>query len=76
MIHELYQSYHDALTSEAALAINPALSDFENKFQPIPPEKDNTWLLLLLNLATAGRSCLAAPFLNNFLSKLPYFIKK
>lgn len=76
MIHEMYQSYHDALYKAAASSINPALEDFENKFSPIPPEQDNNWLLLLLDLVTVGVSAAAAPFFNNFLSKLPYFIEK
>jgi GH18 family chitinase len=76
MIHEMYQSYHDALYKAAAAAINPALEDFENKFSPIPPEEDNTWLLLLLDIVTVGVSAAAAPFFNNFLAKLPYFIGK
>lgn len=74
-IHEMYSSYHNALFKAAASVITPSFSDFENKFQPIPPEEDNTWLLLLLDLVTVGVSGIAAPFFNNFLSKLPYIIK-
>ena len=35
----------------------------------------DTWLLLLLDLVTVGVSGIAAPFFNNFLSKLQYLIK-
>lgn len=73
-IHDIYQSYHDALFDAAAAAIDPALQDFESNFSPVPPTEDNTSLLLLLDIITVGISAAAAPFFNNFLSKLPYFI--
>ncbi|OBT40321.1 hypothetical protein VE00_08471 [Pseudogymnoascus sp. WSF 3629] len=76
IIHEMYQTFNDALYKAAATVITPALSDFEKKFTPVPPEEDNTWLLLLLDLVTVGISAVAAPFFNNFIAKLPYFIAK
>ncbi|THC89244.1 hypothetical protein EYZ11_011312 [Aspergillus tanneri] len=75
-VHELYQSYHNALFQAAASEITNALDDFENKFAPIPKPPDNTWLLLLIDLITLGSASAAAPFFNSVLSKLPYFIAK
>ncbi|GFF80120.1 killer toxin subunits alpha/beta [Aspergillus lentulus] len=75
-VHELYQSYHNALFQAAASEITNALDDFENKFAPIPEPADNTWLLLLIDLITLGTASAAAPFFNSVLSKLPYFIAK
>lgn len=70
----MYPSYLDSLTKATTFIITNSLSDFENKFQPIPPENNNTWLLLLFDLVTVGVSVVAAPFFNNLLSKLPYLL--
>jgi hypothetical protein len=74
-IHMLHKDYYNALFEVAALT-STALNDLENKFAPIPPEKDNTWLLLLIDLLTLGSLGTAGPFFNSFLRKMPYFLER
>ena len=50
----MYGKYHGALVSASALLIDNSLDDLENKFAPVPPPKDNTWLSILLNLISMG----------------------
>lgn len=71
-ITEMFSVYRQALFNSAAIT-STALRDLENKFAPIPPEPDNTWLLLLIDLITVGTLASAAPFFNNFLKALPAF---
>ncbi|OAQ63718.2 chitinase [Pochonia chlamydosporia 170] len=72
---QMYDDFRQAVTEEAALYINNALPNFENKFAPVPEPEDNRWLLLLIDLITLGAGLAAGPFFNSYLSKLPYFIK-
>ena len=75
-IHQMYADYHTALFKVAGSVVSNALDDLENKFAPIPPEEDNTWLLLLIDLITLGTLSAAGPFFNSFLSKLAYFSER
>ncbi|THC88729.1 hypothetical protein EYZ11_011829 [Aspergillus tanneri] len=74
-IHKLYADYHKTLFEAAAIG-STALDDLENKFAPIPPEEDNTWRLLLIDLITLGALGTAGPFFNTALKNLPYFLEK
>ncbi|KAJ5647453.1 hypothetical protein N7490_003825 [Penicillium lividum] len=74
-IHMLHKDYHDTLF-EATVLSSTALDDLENKFAPIPPEEDKTWLLLLIDFLTLGTLSTAGPFFNTLLKKLPYFLEK
>uniref|UniRef100_A0A0L0NAP9 chitinase n=1 Tax=Tolypocladium ophioglossoides (strain CBS 100239) TaxID=1163406 RepID=A0A0L0NAP9_TOLOC len=74
MVHEMYQSYHEALIAAAATSIDNALKDFENKFAPVPEPPDDKWAVLLIDLITLGATMVAGPFFNSFLARLPYFI--
>lgn len=74
-VHMLFKDYHDTLFEVAAIT-STALDDFENTFAPIPPEKDNEPILLLIDLLTVGTLTAAGPFFNNLLKKLPYFVAK
>lgn len=56
------------MTHIAATVITSSLSDFENKFAPIPSPPDDKWLLLLIDLITLGSASTAAPFFNNGMS--------
>jgi GH18 family chitinase len=71
-IHTLHADFHDTLFKVAS-TVSTALDDLENKFAPIPPEEDNTWLLLLIDLITLGTLSAAGPFFNSFLKTLPTF---
>ena len=75
-IHQMFSAYHVSLFQAAASEINNALDDLENKFAPIPPEEDDTWELLLINLVTLGTLTAAGPFFNSFLTKQSYFLLK
>jgi GH18 family chitinase/LysM repeat protein len=72
-VHQMYTDFHDELY-KAASVISFSLDDFGNKFAPVPEEKDDTWLLVLIDLLTFGTATLAGPFFNSYLRKLPYFI--
>jgi hypothetical protein len=74
-IHMVHKNYHNTLFEVAAID-GTALDDLENKFAPVPPEEDNTWLLLLIDILTLGTLGTAGPFFNSFLKKLPYFLEK
>ncbi|KAI8692013.1 hypothetical protein NCS56_00195800 [Fusarium sp. Ph1] len=71
-LHDMFQTFDWALY-KAATDISFSLDDFGNKFAPIPEEEDNTWLLVLIDLATFGTATAAGPLFNSFLKKLPYF---
>ncbi|KAH7028812.1 chitinase [Microdochium trichocladiopsis] len=71
-IRDMHKAFYDALYQNAA-TFATSLRDLENIFAPIPPEQDNTWLLLLLDLVTLGTLAAAGPFFNNFLKQLPKF---
>ncbi|KAF7126015.1 hypothetical protein CNMCM5793_002374 [Aspergillus hiratsukae] len=74
-IHKFHEDYHTTLFEASALS-STALQDLENKFAPIPPEQDNTWKLLLIDMLTLGTLGTAGPFFNSALKKLPYFLEK
>lgn len=75
-INEMYASYADALGNAAAEKIDPSLDDFQETFAPTPPEKDNEWLTILLDLVSMGTSMVAGPFVGKIVGKLPYFVSK
>ncbi|RAK98081.1 glycoside hydrolase [Aspergillus ibericus CBS 121593] len=67
-IHEMYQRYYDTLF-QALTLVSTALKDMENKFAPIPPKEDDTWLLLLVDMITLGALGSAGPFFNTVLKQ-------
>ncbi|KXH62440.1 glycosylhydrolase family 18-6 [Colletotrichum nymphaeae SA-01] len=73
-IRKIHATYYDALY-KASVGLVAALKDMENTFAPIPPEEDNTWLLLIIDLVTLGTLSAAGPFFNTFLKSLPKFAK-
>jgi hypothetical protein len=74
-IHLIHKDYYNALFDSTLLS-HMGLDDLENKFAPIPPEEDKTWLLLLIDLLTLGTLGTAGPFFNTALKTLPYFLGK
>ena len=62
---KLYTTVEDAVTDSATLKINNALDSFGNDFAPVPPEPDNTWLLVLLDILTIGASAALGPLFKN-----------
>jgi hypothetical protein len=74
-LHFIYKDYHTILRqaeTEGALS----LQDLENKFAPIPPKGDDTWLLLIIDLLTVGTLGTAGPYVNTVIKRLPYFLEK
>ncbi|KAL2877343.1 hypothetical protein SGCOL_007502 [Colletotrichum sp. CLE4] len=69
----IHDKYYDALY-KAAPSFVVALYDMENKLAPIPPEEDDTWLLLIDSITIRALSA-ATPFFNTFLKSLPKFVK-
>ncbi|RHZ62529.1 hypothetical protein CDV55_107218 [Aspergillus turcosus] len=74
-IHGMYKSYYDTLF-KALTIVSTALDDMENKFAPIPPEEDDTWLLILIDMITLGALGTAGPFFNTILKKHDWFAGK
>ena len=70
IIHEVYQSYHNALAKVAGGAISPSLADFQNKFAPIPVKEKSAWNLLL-DLVSMGAPVVLARMLRPLITQLP-----
>ena len=67
----MFSSYHKALYEAAAISIDPALKDFENKFAPVPPPQDNTWLQILLDFIPLGGTAIGGAFFKSCKCLLP-----
>ena len=50
----MYSTYYDGMDDASSFVINTALSDFENKFAPVPPKDDLKWFRFFLDLVTIG----------------------
>ncbi|KAK4170680.1 hypothetical protein QBC36DRAFT_341460, partial [Triangularia setosa] len=75
-VHKMHHDYHNSLVAAAAF-VNPKLNSMHDTFAPIPPPKDDDkWVKILLDLLGFGTLTVAAPFFNNFLRTLPYFIPR
>ncbi len=61
----MFRTVEDAITDSTALEINNALDSFGDDFAPVPPEPDNTWLLVLLDVFTIGASAALGPLFKN-----------
>lgn len=48
--------------SDASGYIDSQLDSFELTFAPVPPEKNDTWIEILIALLTLGLTAIAAPF--------------
>ncbi|KAL2831692.1 putative necrosis-inducing factor-domain-containing protein [Aspergillus cavernicola] len=62
-IHGMYKSYYDTMFNALAV-VSTTLDDMENKFAPIPPEEDDIWLLILIDLITLGALETVGPYFN------------
>ncbi|KAI6778036.1 glycoside hydrolase family 18 protein [Emericellopsis cladophorae] len=72
-IKAIYRTVEDAVADSAACKINSALDSFSNDLAPVPPEPDNTGLLLLLDILTIGASAALGLLFKNVIAKLPKF---
>ncbi|KAI8252718.1 hypothetical protein K4K58_007656 [Colletotrichum sp. SAR11_239] len=71
-IHKMYHSYWNSLnglTGEFAAAAD----DMEDMFAPIPEEKTNQWLNILIDVLTIGTLGAAGPVFNGLRRALPAF---
>ncbi|KAF5485943.1 Killer toxin subunits alpha/beta [Colletotrichum fructicola] len=71
-IHKMYHTYRTTLLQLTGPFANGA-DDMEDTFAPIPEEKTNQWLNILIDLLTIGTLGGAGPFFNGFLKTLPAF---
>ncbi|KAG9256684.1 glycoside hydrolase [Emericellopsis atlantica] len=74
-INGMFRTVDDAITDSASLFINNALVSFADDFAPEPPEVDNTWTLVLLDILTIGASAVLGPVFKNIIAGLPRFAK-
>jgi hypothetical protein len=52
-IHQLHKDYQDTLF-KAASTLSTMLDHFEDKFAPVPPPPDNSWINFMIDLVTLG----------------------
>lgn len=57
-----YGQYHESLVAASALVIDNSLDDLENKFAPVPPPKDDTWVNILLGFVSMGTPMIGGKF--------------
>ncbi|EPE09530.1 glycoside hydrolase family 18 protein [Ophiostoma piceae UAMH 11346] len=76
VIHEMHTDYIEAVTSASANVIGPELDSFEKTFAPVPPEKDDSWLDILLGAIGLVGTVSGSGFFTKFLTTLPYAIEK
>ncbi|KAJ5415834.1 hypothetical protein N7465_004529 [Penicillium sp. CMV-2018d] len=75
-IHQMYAEFKSALVADAALVIDNTLPDLENKFAPVPPKQDDSWLNTLLGLLALGMPMVGGKFFDNVLADLPALAAK
>lgn len=61
----MYVEFKDALITNAALIIDNTLPDLENKFVPVSPKKDDSWLNTLLGLIALGVPMVSGKFFDD-----------
>jgi hypothetical protein len=69
----MFGQFYNAINNAAATLIDPALAKMEDTFAPVPPEKDDEWELIFINLIGLGLTAIAAPFFDGSESQL-YFL--
>ncbi|CAG8003003.1 unnamed protein product [Penicillium nalgiovense] len=75
-IHQMYAEFKSALVANAALVIDNTLPDLENKFAPVPPKSDDSWLNTLLGLVALGVPLVGGKFFDDVLKKIPAMTAK
>ncbi|KAK4195986.1 family 18 putative glycoside hydrolase [Triangularia verruculosa] len=72
-IHQMHHDLHTSLMDVNAL-LGSSVDSMHDTFAPIPPPEDNDkWLKVLIDLLSFGTMTVAAPFFNSFLRTMPYF---
>lgn len=61
-IRKMYTQYHEGLLAATALLIDPALDDFAKTFAPVPPEQDDQWMEILLELVSQATPMVGGKF--------------
>jgi hypothetical protein len=61
----MYAEFQSALVANAALVIDNTLPDLENKFAPVPPKTDDSWLNTLLGLVSLGVPLVGGKFFDD-----------
>ncbi|TQV98247.1 glycosyl hydrolases family 18 [Cordyceps javanica] len=75
-ISSTYAKYHQSVVDVSALLIDNTLSDFENKFAPVPPPEDQSWLNILLSFVSMGAPMIGSKFFTGVIAKLPALASK
>lgn len=70
-ISSSYAKYHQSVVDVTALALDNAMDDFEEKFAPVPPKEDQTWLNILLSFVSIGGPMIGSKFFTSVIAKLP-----
>ncbi|PWY81537.1 hypothetical protein BO94DRAFT_557986 [Aspergillus sclerotioniger CBS 115572] len=74
-IHNMYAQYYDNLFWALSI-VSTTLNDMENKFAPLPPKEDDTWLPILVDMITLGVLGTAGPFFNTMFKQRDWFAGK
>ncbi|GLA49848.1 hypothetical protein CBS147343_3007 [Aspergillus niger] len=61
-----------AYSTLSVLSVRPSMI-WKNKFAPIPPQEDNTWLNILIDMITLGALGTAGPLFNTMLKNHAWF---
>lgn len=61
-VSNMYSKYHLGLVSAAALLIDPSLDDFTKTFAPVPPEEDDMWINVLVELISQATPMVGGKF--------------
>lgn len=67
----MYAEFRAALVADAALVIDNSLPALENKFAPVPPKADDSWLNTLLGLVALGVPVVGGKFFDGGTSLVP-----
>jgi hypothetical protein len=70
----MYAEFKAALIADAALVIDNSLSDLENKFAPVPPKPDDSWLNTVLGLVTLGVPLVGGKFFDDGTPYVSYLV--
>ncbi|KAL7939413.1 glycoside hydrolase family 18 protein [Trichoderma chlorosporum] len=70
-INSMYSQFWNALGYAAGTYLDNQLAEFEDTFAPVPPEKNDEWEDILINLLGLGLTAVAAPFFDGMFGVLP-----
>ncbi|CAK7236302.1 hypothetical protein SEUCBS140593_009574 [Sporothrix eucalyptigena] len=75
VVHEMYQTFYDTISSTTAVLIDTQLALFEDTFAPVTPPDDD-WLSFLLAAVSLVGTVATSAFFNSYISQLTYFAER